>query len=173
LPSFFDSRFHLGLSHLGLPLIIVYNVSAIGSIAGGWLPAVFRSLLLDAANARMSAMLICAGLVLPIFTAGSLNSEWAAIALLSLAAAAHQGWSANLFTIASDMFPRSAVGTVVGIGGMAGAVGGVLFSVSAGKILQLTHSYVSLFGISASAYLISMAILHILAPGLKKVDFTT
>jgi len=71
------------------------------------------------------------------------------------------------------MFPRSAVGTVVGIGGMAGAVGGVLFSVSAGKILQLTHSYVSLFGISASAYLISMAILHILAPGLKKVDFTT
>jgi ACS family hexuronate transporter-like MFS transporter len=173
LPSFFDSRFHLGLSHLGLPLIIVYNVSAIGSIAGGWLPALFRSLLLDAANARMSAMLICAGLVLPIFTAGSLNSEWAAIALLSLAAAAHQGWSANLFTIASDMFPRSAVGTVVGIGGMAGAVGGVLFSVSAGKILQLTHSYVSLFGISASAYLISMAILHILAPGLKKVDFTT
>ena len=173
LPSFFDSRFHLGLSHLGLPLIIVYNVSAIGSIAGGWLPALLRSLLLDAANARMSAMLICAGLVLPIFAAGSLNSEWAAIALLSLAAAAHQGWSANLFTIASDMFPRSAVGTVVGLGGMAGAVGGVLFSVSAGKILQLTHSYVSLFGISASAYLISIAILHILAPGLKKVDFTT
>ena len=173
LPSFFDSRFHLGLSHLGLPLIIVYNVSAIGSIAGGWLPALFRSLLLDAANARMCAMLICAGLVLPIFTAGSLNSEWAAIALLSLAAAAHQGWSANLFTIASDMFPRSAVGTVVGIGGMAGSVGGVLFSVSAGKILQLTHSYVALFGISASAYLISIAILHILAPGLKKVDFTT
>jgi ACS family hexuronate transporter-like MFS transporter len=173
LPSFFDSRFQLGLSHLGLPLIIVYNVSAIGSIAGGWLPALFRSLLLDAANARMCAMLICAGLVLPIFTAGSLNSEWAAIALLSLAAAAHQGWSANLFTIASDMFPRSAVGTVVGIGGMAGAVGGVLFSVSAGKILQLTHSYVALFGISASAYLLSIAILHILAPGLKKVDFTT
>jgi ACS family hexuronate transporter-like MFS transporter len=171
LPSFFDSRFHLGLSHLGLPLIIVYNVSAIGSIAGGWLPALLRSLLLDAASARMSAMLICAGLVLPIFTAGSLHSEWAAVALLSLAAAAHQGWSANLFTIASDMFPRSAVGTVVGIGGMAGAVGGVLFSVSAGKILQLTHSYVSLFGISASAYLISIAILHILAPGLKKVDF--
>src|SRR6266478_10094339 len=155
LPSFFDSRFHLGLSHLGLPLIIVYNVSAIGSIAGGWLPALFRSLLLDAANARMSAMLICAGLVLPIFTAGSLNSEWAALALLRPAAAEQQGWSANLFTIASDMFPRSAVGTVVGIGGMAGAVGGVLFSVSAGKILQITHSYVSPFGISASPYLIS------------------
>ncbi len=172
LPSFFDSRFHLGLSRLGLPLIIVYNVSAIGSIGGGWLPALFSGGNRDAAKARMSAMLICACLVLPIFTAGSLKSEWAAIGLLSLAAAAHQGWSANLFTTASDMFPRSAVGAVVGIGGMAGSVGGVLFSVSAGKILQLTHSYVVLFGVSASAYLISMAILHILAPHLKKVDFT-
>jgi MFS transporter, ACS family, aldohexuronate transporter len=120
----------------------------------------------------MSAMLTCAILVLPVLTAGSLTSEWAAIGLLSLAAAAHQGWSANLFTTASDMFPRSAVGAVVGIGGMAGSVGGVLFSVSAGKILQLTHSYVVLFGISASAYLISMTIFHILAPNLKKVDFT-
>jgi ACS family hexuronate transporter-like MFS transporter len=128
---------------------------------------------LDAAKARMSAMLICACLVLPIFAAGSLNSEWAAIGLLSLAAAAHQGWSANLFTIASDMFPRSAVGAVVGIGGMAGSVGGVLFSVSAGKLLELTHSYVVLFGVSASVYLTSMAILQILAPNLKKVEFTT
>jgi ACS family hexuronate transporter-like MFS transporter len=121
----------------------------------------------------MYSMLICAGLVLPIFTAGTLKSEWAVIGLLSLAAAAHQGWSANLFTTASDMFPHRAVGAVVGIGGMAGSIGGVLFSVSAGKILQLTHSYVALFGISASAYLISLAVLHILAPGLKKVDFTT
>jgi MFS transporter, ACS family, aldohexuronate transporter len=173
LPSFFDSRFHLGLSHLSLPLIIVYNVSALGSIGGGWLPALFRSRARDGAKARMYSMLICAGLVLPIFTAGSVKSEWAAIGLLSLAAAAHQGWSANLFTTASDMFPHRAVGAVVGIGGMAGSIGGVLFSVSAGKILQLTHSYVALFGISASAYLISLVVLHILAPGLKKVDFTT
>jgi ACS family hexuronate transporter-like MFS transporter len=173
LPSFFDSRFHLGLSHLGLPLIIVYNVSAIGSIGGGWLPALFRGRCRDAAKTRVFAMLVCAGLALPIVMASSLKSEWAAIALFSLAAAAHQGWSANLFTTASDMFPSSAVGAVVGIGGMAGSVGGVLFSVSAGKILQLTHSYVALFVISASAYLTSLAILHILAPGLKKVDFAT
>jgi MFS transporter, ACS family, hexuronate transporter len=173
LPSFFDSRFNLGLSRLGLPLMIVYNVSMVGSVGGGWLPALFRNLWPDIAKARMSAMLICACLVLPIFVAGSLNSEWIAIGLLSLAAAAHQGWSANLFTTASDMFPRSAVGAVVGIGGMAGSVGGVLFSVSAGKILQLTHSYKALFGISASVYLISVAILHILAPGLKKVDVST
>jgi len=172
LPSFFDSRFHVGLSRLGLPLIIVYNISAMGSIGGGWLPALFRGRRRGAAKARMMAMLTCAILVLPIFTAGGLESEWAAVGLLSLAAAAHQGWSANLFTTASDMFPRSAVGAVVGIGGMAGAVGGVLFSVGAGKILQWTHSYVVLFGISASVYLISMVIFQALAPNLRKVDVT-
>jgi MFS transporter, ACS family, hexuronate transporter len=173
LPSYFDSHFHLGLPHLGLPLIVVYNVSVVGSIGGGWLPALFRNLQSSVAKARMSAMIVCACLVLPIFMAGRVNSEWAAIALISLAAAAHQGWSANLFTTASDMFPRSAVGAVVGLGGMAGSVGGVLFSVSAGTILQLTHSYNTLFGISAGAYLISIAILHFLAPGLKKVNVST
>ena len=124
------------------------------------------------ARARMSAMLICAILALPVLMAGSLNSEFAAIGLLSLAAAAHQGWSANLFTTASDMFPARAVGTVAGIGGMAGAVGGVIFSVSAGKVLQLTHNYAVLFGISASAYLISIAILRILAPNLRRANFS-
>ena len=173
LPSFFDSRFHLGLSHLGLPLIIVYNLSMVGSIAGGWLPAPFCGLGLNVVKARMSAMLVCAISVFPVLMAGNLNSEWAAIGVLSLAAAAHQGWSANLFTIASDMFPRTAVGAVVGIGGMAGAIGGVLFSVSAGKILHLTHSYKTLFGISASVYLVSMAIIWIMAPNLKKVAFTS
>jgi MFS transporter, ACS family, hexuronate transporter len=173
LPSFFDSRFHLGLSRLGLPLIVVYTISALGSIGGGWLPALFRRAPFDRARARLSAMLICAGMALPVLIAGGVNSKWAAIGLVSVAAAAHQGWSANLFTIPSDMFPRGAVGAVVGIGGMAGSVGGVLFSVSAGKILELTHSYGVLFAISASAYLISMAVLHLLAPGLKKLDLTS
>ena len=172
LPSFFDSRFHLGLSHLGLPLIVVYNLSAIGSIGGGWLPTLFRRVTLDPAQSRLSAMLVCATLVLPICAAGSVNSKWAAVGLLSLAAASHQGWSANLFTVASDMFPRNTVGAVVGVGGMAGSVGGVVFSLSAGKILEMSRSYTPLFGISASAYLAAIVILHVLAPGLKKVDFT-
>jgi len=172
LPSFFDSRFHLGLSHLGLPLIVVYNLSVIGSIGGGWLPTLFRRVALDPAKSRLSAMLVCATLVLPICAVGSVNSKWAAVGLLSLAAASHQGWSANLFTVASDMFPRNTVGAVVGVGGMAGSVGGVVFSLSAGKILEVSHSYTPLFGISASAYLVSIVILHVLAPGLKKVDFT-
>jgi ACS family hexuronate transporter-like MFS transporter len=172
LPSYFSLKFNLNLSHLGLPLIIVYNVSAIGSIGGGWLPAPFRRLGLSPNYARLAAMLFCACMVVPIFIATRLRSEWAAIALLSVAAGAHQGWSANLFTTSSDMFPRSAVGAVVGIGGMAGSVGGAIFAFFAGHILQLTQSYTILFGIAASAYLLALLILYLLAPGLKKVEFT-
>ena len=171
LPSYFNARFHLDLSHLGLPLIVVYNASAVGSIGGGWLPAPFRRMGLSPAQARLSAMLLCACAVLPIFAVVHIQSEWSAIALLSLAAAAHQGWSANLFTTASDMFPRSAVGSVTGIGGMAGSAGGALLAFYAGHILQLTHSYASLFAIAGSAYLLGLAILYGLAPGLRKVEF--
>jgi len=171
LPSFFSAKFHLDLSHLGLPLIIVYNASAVGSIGGGWLPAPFRRAGFSPVKARLASMLFCACMVVPVFLINYLHSEWAAIGLLSLAAAAHQGWSANLFTTPSDMFPRSAVGSVTGIGGMAGSVGGFLLATFAGYILQLTHSYASLFAIAASAYLVAFAIVLVLAPGLKKVEF--
>jgi ACS family hexuronate transporter-like MFS transporter len=171
LPSFFSKNFHLDLMHLGLPLIIVYNASAVGSIGGGWLPAPFRRAGLTAVKARLAAMLFCACAVVPVFAINYLHSEGAAIALLSLAAAAHQGWSANLFTTASDMFPRTAVGSVTGIGGMAGSVGGFLLATFAGYILQFTHSYASLFAIAASAYLVAFVVLCILAPGLKKAEF--
>ena len=171
LPSYFSAKFNLNLSHLGLPLIIVYNVSAIGSIGGGWLPAPFRRLGLSPNYARLAAMLFCALLVVPIYTASSAKSVWTAIALISVAAGAHQGWSANLFTTSSDMFPRSAVGAVVGIGGMAGSVGSALFAFFAGHILQLTHSYAVLFGIASSAYLLALIVMYLLAPGLKKVEF--
>lgn len=171
LPSYFSAKFNLNLSHLGLPLIIVYNVSAVGSIAGGWLPSPFRRMGLSSNYARLAAMLCCALLVVPIYTASGVKSVWTAIALISVAAGAHQGWSANLFTTSSDMFPRSAVGSVVGIGGMAGSAGSALFAFFAGHVLQLTHSYASLFGISASAYLLALLVLYLLAPGLKKVEF--
>jgi ACS family hexuronate transporter-like MFS transporter len=171
LPSYFSAKFNLNLSHLGLPLILVYNVSAIGSIGGGWLPAPFRRLGLSPNYARLAAMLVCASLVLPIFTAAGVKSLWSAIALIGVAAGAHQGWSANLFTTSSDMFPRRAVGAVVGIGGMAGSLGSALFAFFAGHILQLTHSYGILFGIASSAYLLALIVLYGLAPGLKKVEF--
>jgi ACS family hexuronate transporter-like MFS transporter len=170
LPSYFSAKFNLHLSHLGLPLILVYNVSAIGSIGGGWLPAPFRRLGLSPNYARLAAMLVCASLVVPIFTVANVKSLWSAIALIGVAAGAHQGWSANLFTTSSDMFPRSAVGAVVGIGGMAGSLGSALFAFFAGHILQLTHSYGVLFGIASSAYLLALLVLYVLAPGLKKVE---
>jgi len=172
LPSYFSARFHLNLSHLGLPLILIYNMSAIGSIGGGWLPAPFRKLGLSAAGARLAAMLFCACLVVPVFTIGHLQSEWAAIGLLGVAAGAHQGWSANLFTTVSDMFPRTAVGSVTGIGSMAGAVGGFLIAFYAGHVLQRTHSYASLFVLASTVYLLALALLTLLAPKLRRVEFS-
>lgn len=170
LPSYFSSRFHLTLAHLGLPLIIVYSASTVGSICGGWLPAPFRAMGMPVERARIAAMFVCACCVVPIFTAGSLHSEWTAIALIGLATAAHQGWSANLFTTTSDMFPKTAVASVVGIGTLAGSVGGVLLATSAGWIIQITHSYESLFAVASSAYLLALLIITVLAPGLKKVE---
>jgi len=172
LPSYFSTRFGLNLSHLGLPLIIIYNMSAVGSIGGGWLPAPFRKLGLSPSAARLTAMLFCACIVVPIFTLGHLDSKWAAVGLLGVAAGAHQGWSANLFTTASDMFPRTAVGAVVGIGGMAGSVGGALLAFFTGHILARTHSYSILFVLASSVYLLALLIMRVLAPGLKKVEFS-
>jgi len=170
LPSYFSTKFHLDLSHLGLPLIIVYNASAIGSIGGGWLPSPLRRIGISPTNARLATMLFCACLVIPVFLVNYLHSEWAAIALLSLAAAAHCGWSANILATPSDMFPSSVVGSVTGIGGMVGSVGAILFATSAGYILQFTHSYASLFAIAASVYPLALLIMLLLAPGLKKVE---
>ncbi len=172
LPSYFSAKFNLNLSHLGLPVIIVYNLSAVGSIGGGWLPAPFRRLGISPNYARLAAMLVCACLVVPICTAATVKSIWTAIVLIGIAAGAHQGWSANLFTTSSDMFPRTAVGAVVGIGGMAGSLGSALFAFFAGHILQLTHSYVILFSIASSVYLLALIVLNLLAPGLKKVEFS-
>ncbi|MGA3344398.1 MAG: MFS transporter [Terracidiphilus sp.] len=174
LPGYFSVKFHLSLVGLGLPILIVYNASAIGSIYGGYLPASFIRMGLSAQRARLAAMLLCACLVAPVFLINNLQGDsfgkWAAIGLLSIAAAAHQGWSANLFTTASDMFPRSAVGSATGIGTMTGAVGGFLFAKLAGHVLQISNSYSILFIIAASVYLISLLINVLLAPGLKRVE---
>jgi MFS transporter, ACS family, hexuronate transporter len=168
LPSYFNTRFKLDLAHLGLPLIVIYNISAVGSVFGGWLPRGFVRLGMALKPARLAAMLTCACLVVPIMFAGGLHSEWGAVALVSLAASAHQGWSANIFTTASDMFPAECVGTVVSFGQVAGALGGAIFAAVAGHILQVTHSYVPLFIYSAFAYLAALVLLRTLAPGLKR-----
>jgi MFS transporter, ACS family, aldohexuronate transporter len=173
MPKFLDARFHMGLAHLGLPLIVVYNMSAAGSIGGGYLPSLFHGEGVSMQRARLRAMLLCACLAVPVFVAGRTSHAWTAVLVLGLAAAAHQGWSANLFTTASDMFPKQAVGAVVGFGSAAGSVGGVLFAAAIGRILQVTGSYALLFVIAASAYLVGLLILTRLAPGLRREALET
>jgi MFS transporter, ACS family, hexuronate transporter len=168
LPQYFNSRFKLDLSHLGLPLVVVYVFSTVGSVFGGWLPRGFMHLGMSLKSARLTAMLTCACLVVPISVAGGLHSVWLAVGLLSLAAAAHQGGSANIFTTASDMFPARFVGTVVSFGQVAGALGGAIFQPVCGHIVQLTHSFVPLFLYSGIAYLLALILLRTLAPGLKQ-----
>jgi ACS family hexuronate transporter-like MFS transporter len=171
LPGYFSTRYGLDLKHIGLPLIIVYNATTVGSVGGGWLPSPFMKLGFSASKARMSAMLLCALCVVPVFFISFVNSIWIAVALLSLAAAAHQGWSANIFTTVSDMFPRSAVGSVTGIGAMAGSVGGVLLATFTGWLLQGSDkNYIVLFGIAASAYIVAFLVIITLAPGLKRAE---
>ncbi|MGH9851877.1 MAG: MFS transporter, partial [Blastocatellia bacterium] len=121
-------------------------------------------------RARKLAMLVCALAVVPIMAAAEASNLWVAVGLVALAAAAHQGWSANLFTLVSDTFPRRAVGSVVGIGGMAGAVGGMLIALLVGEILQRTGSYVPIFIIAGSAYLVALLVVHLLAPRLDPAD---
>lgn len=168
LPQYFHSRFGLNLIRMGPPLVAVYVTSTVGSIYGGWLPKGYIRMGMNLKAARLAAMLTCACCVLPVMFAGGLKSEWFAVALVSLAAAAHQGWSANIFTTASDMFPSEHVGTVVSFGQVAGAIGGAIFQPIAGNILQLTGSYVPLFIYSGCAYLIALALLRTLAPGLRR-----
>ncbi len=173
LPKFLEHRYHVNLVHIGLPLITVYLVSDLGSVAGGWLPAFLVRRGISTTRARLTPMLISAVCVLPVMFAGYAKYEWAAVGVVSLAAAAHQAFMANLFTTASDMFPASAVASVVGLGGMAGAIGGVVMSTVAGQVLQWTGSYVSLFLYAGSAYLLAFAMLLILAPGLRRVQNVT
>ena len=152
---------------MGLPLVVIYLASTVGSVGGGWLPRAFIGLGFELKAARLAAMLACACLVVPVAFAGGIGSLWLAVLLVSLAAAAHQGWSANIFTTASDMFPASCVGTVVSFGQVAGALGGAIFQPVAGHILSLTHSYVPLFLFSGFAYLLALLLLRALAPGLR------
>jgi ACS family hexuronate transporter-like MFS transporter len=170
IPDFLNRNHGLDLKSIGLPLVVIYLVADVGSIGGGWLSSSLIKRGWAVATARKTAMLVCALAVVPIVFASRTSSLWVAVCLVALAAAAHQGWSANIFTLASDMFPRRAVGSVVGFGGMAGAVGGMLIAVLVGEILQRTGSYVPIFIIAALAYLLALGIIHLLAPKLTPPD---
>lgn len=170
IPNFLRERHGLELSTIGLPLVVIYVVADVGSIGGGWLSSTLIKRGWSANRARKTAMLTCALAVTPIVFASRVQNLWMAVALISLAAAAHQGWSANLFTMVSDMFPRRAVGSVVGIGGMAGAFAGATMAVIVGYILEVTHSdYRIPFAIASFAYLAALLLIHLLVPRLQQV----
>jgi MFS family permease len=144
----------------------------VGSIGGGWLSSTLIKRGWSINSARKTAMLVCALAVTPIVFASNVKSLWVAVALVGIAAAAHQGWSANIFTMASDMFPRRAVGSVVGIGGMAGAFNGATMAVIVGYILEVTHSnYRIPFFIAGTSYLVALLIIHLLVPKIEPVDY--
>jgi len=169
LPKFLNQRYGLDLAHLGLPLIVIYTMTSIGSIGGGWLSGAFIKSGWDINKGRKTVMLVSAFLIVPIVFASTVPVWWA-VFLIGLAAAAHQSWSANLFTTVSDMFPKKAVGSVVGLGGMAGAIGGMLIATGAGLILQFTSSYLILFGIAGSVYLLALFIFHLLVPRIDEFE---
>jgi ACS family hexuronate transporter-like MFS transporter len=167
LPDFLNKNYSIDLKNIGPPLIVVYLIADIGSVAGGWLSSSLIKRGLSINRSRKTAMLICALAVVPVMFAAKASNVWIAVLLIGLAAAAHQGWAANLFTTASDMFPRRAIGSVVGIGGMAGAVGGMLVSKVVGYILQFTGSYVPIFLMAGATYLIALLIFHLLVPKIE------
>lgn len=167
LPKFLNARHNLSLLELGAPLVVIYVMSDMGSIAGGWISSRLIRHGWSVNRARKTTMLMCATAVVPIVFAVGVSSLWSAVLLIGLAAAGHQGWSANLFTLASDMFPQRAVGSVVGIGGFGGAVGGMCIARFTGFVLQTTHSYLPMFMIAGSAYLAALLAIQILSPRLE------
>ncbi|HWV29184.1 MAG TPA: MFS transporter [Dyadobacter sp.] len=177
LPSYFAEAFKLNLSKPSPELVIVYTATTVGSIGGGYLSGYFIKKGWPVFRARKTSMLIFAFLVMPIMAAQYTTNIWQAVVLISLAAAAHQAWSANIFTTASDMFPKKAVSSVVGIGGMAGSVGGILFPLLVGIILDnykaagnIGGGYNVIFIICGFAYLLAWGVMHVFSPKMERVD---
>jgi len=172
IPDFLQRRHGLALIKIGLPIMVIYLISDVGSVGGGWLSSwlIHRGKSINAA--RKIAMLVCALCVVPIVIACRTDNMWEAVLLIGLAAAGHQGFSANLFTLTSDIFPSQAVGSVVGIGGMAGAIGGMLIATIVGHILQWSGSYMVPFFIAGSAYLVALATIQLLSPKLEPARIT-
>ncbi|GAB4042278.1 MFS transporter [Spirosoma litoris] len=177
LPSYFASSFNLDLKKPSLPLIFVYTAATIGSVGGGYLSGYFIRRGWTINRSRKTAMLLYALCIVPIVLTRYATSIWEVVGLLSLAVAAHQAWSANLFTLVSDMFPKNAVSSVVGLGGMAGSLGGLGFPIVVGALLDtykaqgdITIGYNYLFLLCGSAYILAWLCIHFFAPKLKPVE---
>jgi ACS family hexuronate transporter-like MFS transporter len=171
VPGFLYDNHGIDLKNIGPPLVTIYLLADVGSIGGGWLSSWLIKRGKSLNFARKTTLLVCALCVVPVFAASQVTDVWLAVLLIGLAAAAHQGFSANLYTLVSDTVPRKAVSSVVGIGGMAGAIGGMLIALLVGYILDWTHNYLIPFCIAASAYLVALGIIHWMLPRLEAMQF--
>ena len=178
LPSFLNKEYGMTKTDLAIPIAAVYTMTTFGSVLGGWLSGYFINKGWPVYRARTTAMLTYALLVVPVVTAQALGalSPWYAVFIIGLAASAHQAWSANIFTLVSDMFPKKAIASVVGLGGMAGGIGGILIAKAAGVLLDhykalgsIETGYYILFFICGSAYLLAWSLMHLLAPRQQQV----
>jgi ACS family hexuronate transporter-like MFS transporter len=170
LPDFLGKRYGLDLKTFGPPVVAVYLLSDVGSIGGGWLSSRFIKMGWTINRSRKTTMLICALLALPVAFAAHASNLWLAVGIIGVATAAHQGFSANLYTLPGDVFPRSAVGSVVGIGGMIGAIGGMVMAKYAGYVLDKIGVYTPIFVVAASVYLLALLAIHLLSPKLEPVE---
>jgi MFS transporter, ACS family, hexuronate transporter len=172
LPGFLNRTYGLDLSSLGLPIVVIYTASTVGSIGAGWIPSALLRRGRSLNRSRKTAMLVCAVAVLPVMFVYLTGAHlWIAVALISFGAAGHQGWSANIYNLPGDVLPSSAVASVVGLGGMGGAISGMIAAPVIGYWLDFSHgAYGPLFVASGTMYLIALAIIHLLVPRLGKTS---
>ena len=170
MPDFLSRNLKLDLKGMALPLFVIYSGASVGSVGGGWLSSALIKRGWAVNPSRKTAMLVCAIAVTPIMLAARTSNAWFAVCLVAVAAGAHQGWSANIYTLASDMFPRGAVASVVGFGTLLGTISGMFISKMVGYILQHTGSYVPVFVLAGTAYLVALAFVQALAPRLERAE---
>jgi ACS family hexuronate transporter-like MFS transporter len=171
MPDFLSRNLKLDMRAMALPLIVIYSGASVGSVGGGWLSSWLLRRGWSVNASRKTAMLVCALSVTPIMLAARTSNLWLAVCLVTLAAGAHQGWSANIYTLVSDMFPRGAVASVVGFGTLLGTISGMFIAEMVGYILQRTGSYVPVFILAGTAYLVALTFVQILAPRLTRAEF--
>ena len=164
LPDFFSKRYGVDLKHYGPPLVTIYVMADIGSVLGGWRSSRLLKRGVALGRARKMAMLACALCALPVASAMYASNLWLAVAVIGLACGAHQGFSANLYALPSDLFPRWAAGSIVGLGGLSGALGGMLMSLYAANVLQKIGSYTPIFIFASLAYLFALLVVHLIVP---------
>ena len=169
LPDFFGKRYGIDMKGYGPPLVAIYVLADLGSVLGGWGSSRLLARGASVNRARKTAMLLCACIVVPVVFAMQAPTPLIAVALIGLACAGHQGFSANLFALPSDLFPRWASSSVVGLGGAAGAAGGMLMAKYSGWVLQTLGSYTPIFIVAGVAYFLALAVIHLLVPRYQTV----